>query len=56
MRNSLIILFLSGLLLSLCGSMYANSAGFFAGDEQHDIIIRQQSDSSLHTKMERVSL
>ena len=46
MRKHLFILSLAGLLLSLCGNVYAYSEGFLAGDGQHDILIRQQSDGS----------
>lgn len=46
MKTNYFTLFLVGLLLFLCGSVFAHSAGFVVGDEQHDILICQQSDGS----------
>lgn len=46
MRKNFIITFLLGLLLPLYGSVFANSAEFFVGDDGHNILIRQQLDSS----------
>lgn len=46
MKKNFFLLFLTGLLLFLCSSMFANSAEFYVGDEQHDILICPKTDSS----------
>lgn len=46
MKKNFFLLFLTGLLLFLCSSVFANSAEFYVGDEQHDILICPKTDSS----------